>query len=93
MCFGGGGGQPEKKSDSIDEQQKQQEQQETDRKVKRRQEVLEKEVEAETPIKTSLTYDVGKKKGKNVMRGRIGRRALYTSGRGGIGYTNPFMFG
>ena len=61
--------------------------------MERRQEALEKEVSQDTPVKTQLTYEMGAKSGTPVVRGRRGRRALYTSGRGGIGYRNPLMFG
>jgi hypothetical protein len=97
MCFGGGGGSPEKTSSVVDEEQKSKEAEEKKRTIERRQDEKEKTIAQESPIKTSLTYETGKKKGQTVMRGSRGRRALYTSNRGGIGYRNPLggsgMFG
>ncbi len=93
MCFGGGSSRPEPVSPTVTQEQKEQKKEETQKKVERRQEALEKEVTQDTPVKTQLTYEVGSKSGTPVVRGRRGRRALYTSGRGGIGYRNPLMFG
>ena len=92
MCFGGGSSKPEPVSPTVTEEQKEQKKEETAKKIERRQEALEKEVTQDTPIKTQLTYEVGNKAGSTVMRGRRGRKALYTSGSGGIGYRNPLMF-
>ncbi len=93
MCFGGGSSRPEPVSPTVTQEQKEQKKEETQKKVERRQEALEKEVSQDTPVKTQLTYEMGAKSGTPVVRGRRGRRALYTSGRGGIGYRNPLMFG
>ena len=93
MCFGGGSSRPEPVSSTVTQEQKEQKKEETQKKVERRQEALEKEVTQDTPVKTQLTYEMGAKSGTPVVRGRRGRRALYTSGRGGIGYRNPLMFG
>tara|TARA_B100000902_G_scaffold371120_1_gene396842 strand:+ start:703 stop:996 length:294 start_codon:yes stop_codon:yes gene_type:complete len=97
MCFGGGGGSPEKTSSVVDEEQKSKEAEEKKRTIERRQDEKEKTIAQESPIKTSLTYETGSKKGQTVMRGSRGRRALYTSNRGGMGYRNPLggsgMFG
>ena len=93
MCFGGGSSRPEPVSPTVTQEQKEQKKEETQKKVERRQEALEKEVTSDTPVKTQLTYEMGAKAGTPVVRGRRGRRALYTSGRGGIGYRNPLMFG
>tara|TARA_B100000212_G_scaffold107423_1_gene79781 strand:+ start:1763 stop:2044 length:282 start_codon:yes stop_codon:yes gene_type:complete len=93
MCFGGGSSRPEPVSPTVTQEQKEQKKEETQKKVERRQEALEKEVTQDTPVKTQLTYEVGSKSGTPVVRGRRGRRALYTSGRGGIGFRNPLMFG
>ena len=93
MCFGGGSSRPEPVSPTVTQEQKEQKKEETQKKVERRQEALEKEVTSDTPVKTQLTYEMGAKSGTPVVRGRRGRRALYTSGRGGIGYRNPLMFG
>tara|TARA_B100000242_G_scaffold261544_1_gene207441 strand:+ start:1725 stop:2006 length:282 start_codon:yes stop_codon:yes gene_type:complete len=93
MCFGGGSSRPEPVSPTVTQEQKEQKKEETQKKVERRQEALEKEVTQDTPVKTQLTYEMGAKSGTPVVRGRRGRRALYTSGRGGIGYRNPLMFG
>ena len=90
MCFGGGSSRPEPVSPTVTQEQKEQKKEETQKKVERRQEALEKEVTQDTPVKTQLTYEVGSKSGTPVVRGR---RALYTSGRGGIGFRNPLMFG
>ena len=90
MCFGGGGSSaPEPVSEPVKEQQKAQKEEETKR--ERRQEEKEETIQAETPIATSLTYETGAKAGQRVMRGSRGRRALYTSQRGGIGYRNPLL--
>ena len=93
MCFGGGSSRPEPVSPTVTQEQKEQKKEETQKKVERRQEALEKEVTQDTPVKTQLTYEMGAKSGTPVVRGRRGRRALYTSGRGGIGFRNPLMFG
>ena len=93
MCFGGGSSRPEPVSPTVTQEQKEQKKEETQKKVERRQEALEKEVTQDTPVKTQLTYEGGAKSGTPVVRGRRGRRALYTSGRGGIGFRNPLMFG
>ena len=93
MCFGGGSARPEPVSPTVTQEQKEQKKEETQKKVERRQEALEKEVTQDTPVISHLTYDVGSKSGTPVVRGRRGRRALYTSGRGGIGFRNPLMFG
>ena len=93
MCFRGGSSRPEPVSPTETQEQKEQKKEETQKKVERRQEALEKEVTQDTPVKTQLTYEVGSKSGTPVVRGRRGRRALYTSGRGGIGFRNPLMFG
>ena len=93
MCFGGGSSRPEPVSPTVTQEQKEQKKEETQKKVERRQEALEKEVTQDTPVKTQLTYEVGSKSGTPVVRGRRGRRPLYTSGRGGIGFRNPLMFG
>ena len=96
MCFGGGGGssQPEKKtSPVVDQEQKEKEKEEKKRTIERRQEEKEKTIAQEQPIKTSLTYETGPKTGQSVMRGSRGRRALYTSARGGIGYRSPMSGG
>ena len=93
MCFGGGSSRPEPVSPTVTQEQKEQKKEETQKKVARRQEALEREVSQDTPVKTQLTYEMGAKSGTPVVRGRRGRRALYTSGRGGIGYRNPLMFG
>tara|TARA_Y100000114_G_scaffold99781_1_gene92888 strand:+ start:1825 stop:2106 length:282 start_codon:yes stop_codon:yes gene_type:complete len=93
MCFGGGSSRPEPVSPTVTQEQKEQKKEETQKKVERRQEALEREVTQDTPVKTQLTYEMGAKSGTPVVRGRRGRRALYTSGRGGIGYRNPLMFG
>ena len=61
--------------------------------IERRQSELEDTIAQEQPIKTSLTYETGKKKGQTVMRGTRGRRALYTSNRGGIGFRSPLSGG
>jgi len=91
MCFGGGGGgEPEKKSEIVTEEQKQKEEIEARRKKKRREDEKEETIAMESPIATSLTYETGAKAGQRVMRGSRGRRALYTSNRGGMGYRNPF---
>ena len=92
MCFGGGGGSdPEPVSEPVKEQQKAQKEEEEKRKIERRQDEKEETIQAETPIKTSLTYETCAKAGQKVMRGSRGRRALYTSTRGGIGYRNPML--
>ena len=92
MCFGGGGSPaPEPVSEPVKEQQKAQKEEETKRKIERRQEEKEETIQAETPIETSLTYETGAKADQRVMRGSRGRRALYTSQRGGIGYRNPLL--
>ena len=93
MCFGGGSSRPEPVSPTVTQEQKEQKKEETQKKVERRQEALEREVTQDTPVKTQHTYEMGAKSGTPVVRGRRGRRALYTSGRGGIGYRNPLMFG
>jgi len=97
MCFGGGGSDPEPVSDTVTEEQKSKEAEEKKRTIERRQDEKEETIAQEQPIKTSLTYETGKKKGQTVMRGSRGRRALYTSNRGGIGYRSPLggggMFG
>ena len=93
MCVGGGSSRPEPVSPTVTQEQKEQKKEETQKKVERRQEALEREVTQDTPVKTQLTYEMGAKSGTPVVRGRRGRRALYTSGRGGIGYRNPLMFG
>ena len=93
MCFGGGSSRPEPVSPTVTQEQKEQKKEETQKKVERRQEALEREVSQDTPVKTQLTYEMGAKSGTPVVRGRRGRSALYTSGRGGIGYRNPLMFG
>ena len=93
MCFGGGSSRPEPVSPTVTQEQKEQKKEETQKKVERRQVALEREVTQDTPVKTQLTYEMGAKSGTPVVRGRRGRRALYTSGRGGIGYRNPLMFG
>ena len=93
MCFGGGSSRPEPVSPTVTQEQKEQKKEETQKKVERRQEALEREVTQDTPVKTQLTYEMGAMSGTPVVRGRRGRRALYTSGRGGIGYRNPLMFG
>ena len=85
MCFGGGSSRPEPVSPTVTQEQKEQKKEETQKKVERRQEALEREVSQDTPVKTQLTYEMGAKSGTPVVRGRRGRRALYTSGRGGIG--------
>ena len=97
MCFGGGGSDPEPVSDTVTEEQKSKEAEEKKRTIERRQDEKEEIIAQEQPIKTSLTYETGSKKGQTVMRGSRGRRALYTSNRGGIGYRSPLggsgMFG
>ena len=91
MCFGGGGSsQPEKTSPVVDEEQKAKEAEEKKRTKQKRDQELENTQAAETPIATSLTYDVGSKAGQTVMRGTRNRRALYTSNRGGMGYRRTF---
>jgi len=94
MCFGGGGSsQPEKTSPVVEEEQKEKEKVEKKRTIERRQEEKERTIAQEQPIKTSLTYETGPKTGQSVMRGSRGRRALYTSARGGIGYRSPMSGG
>ena len=94
MCFGGGGSsQPEKTSPVVEEEQKEKEKIEKKRTIERRQEEKERTIAMEQPIKTSLTYETGPKTGQTVMRGSRGRRALYTSARGGIGYRSPMSGG
>ena len=93
MCFVGGSSRPEPVSPTVTQEQKEQKKEETQKKVERRQAALEREVSQDTPVKTQLTYEMGAKSGTPVVRGRRGRRALYTSGRGGIGDRNPLMFG
>jgi len=94
MCFGGGGSsQPEKTSPVVEEEQKEKEKVEKKRTIERRQEEKERTIAQEQPIKTSLTYETGPKTGQTVMRGSRGRRALYTSARGGIGYRSPMSGG
>lgn len=94
MCFGGGGSsQPEKTSPVVEEEQKEKEKEEKKRTIERRQEEKERTIAQEQPIKTSLTYETGPKAGQTVMRGSRGRRALYTSARGGIGYRSPMSGG
>mgnify|MGYP004454720815 FL=1 len=94
MCFGGGGSsQPEKTSPVVEEEQKEKEKVEKKRTIERRQEEKERTIAQEQPIKTSLTYETGPKTGQTVMRGSRGRRALYTSARGGIGYRSPISGG
>lgn len=94
MCFGGGGGrEPEKTSPVVNEEQKSKEAEEKKKTIERRQDELEDTIAQEQPIKTSLTYETGKKKGQTVMRGTRGRRALYTSNRGGIGFRSPLSGG
>jgi len=94
MCFGGGGSsQPEKTSPVVEEEQKEKEKEEKKRTIERRQEEKERTIAQEQPIKTSLTYETGPKTGQTVMRGSRGRRALYTSARGGIGYRSPMSGG
>ena len=94
MCFGGGGGgEPEKTSKIVTDEQKQKEEIEASRKKKRREDEKEETIAMESPIATSLTYETGAKAGQRVMRGSRGRRALYTSNRGGMGYRNPFSGG
>jgi len=94
MCFGGGGSSaPEKTSPVVDEEQKEKEKIEKERTIERRQEEKERTIAQEQPIKTSLTYETGQKKGQSVMRGSRGRRALYTSNRGGVGFRNPMSGG
>ncbi len=88
MCFGGGGGSdPEPVSETVTEEQKEKEAEEKKRTIERRQDEKEDTIAEESPIKTNLTYDTGRK----VMRGSKGRRALYTSTRGGIGYRNSML--
>ena len=90
MCFGGGGSSaPEIRSPVVDQEQKEKEKVEKEKTIERRQEEKEKTIAQEQPIKTSLTYETGPKTGQTVMRGSRGRRALYTSNRGGIGYRSP----
>ena len=93
MCFGGGGSEPEKTSPVVDEEQKAKEAEEKKRTIERRQDEKEETIAQEQPIKTSLTYETGKKKGQTVMRGSRGRRALYTANRGGIGFRSPLSGG
>ena len=94
MCFGrGGSSQPEKTSPVVEEEQKEKEKIEKKRTIERRQEEKERTIAMEQPIKTSLTYETGPKTGQTVMRGSRGRRALYTSARGGIGYRSPMSGG
>ena len=93
MCFGGGGSEPEKTSPVVDEEQKAKEAEEKKRTIERRQDEKEETIDQEQPIKTSLTYETGKKKGQAVMRGSRGRRALYTSNRGGVGFRSPLSGG
>lgn len=94
MCFGGGGSsQPEKTSPVVDQEQKEKEKEEKKRTIERRQEEKERTIAQEQPIKTSLTYETGPKSGQSVYRGSRGRRALYTSARGGIGYRSPMSGG
>ena len=94
MCFGGGGGsEPEKTSPVVDEEQKAKEAEEKKRTIERRQDEKDETIAQEQPIKTSLTYETGKKKGQQVMRGSRGRRALYTSNRGGVGFRSPLSGG
>ena len=94
MCFGGGGSsQPEKTSPVVEEEQKEKEKEVKNRTIERRQEEKERTIAQEQPIKTSLTYETGPKTGQSVMRGSRGRRALYTSARGGIGYRSPMSGG
>jgi len=92
MCFGGGGSPTPEPRQEVREETKQAKKEEEEVKIKNRQEALEKEVTSDTPIKTQLTYEMGAKAGTPVTRGRRGRRALYTSGRGGIGFRNPMMY-
>ena len=60
---------------------------------KRDEEEKEKTIAQESPVKTSLTYETGAKQGQRVMRGSRGRRALYTSNRGGVGFRSPLSGG
>tara|TARA_R100001594_G_scaffold3294_3_gene12460 strand:+ start:2555 stop:2908 length:354 start_codon:yes stop_codon:yes gene_type:complete len=87
MCFGGGGSDPEPKEDEVDIAQKEQEKEEKQKTIQRRQDEKEETIAEQQPIQTSLTYDTGRK----VVRGSRGRRALYTSPRGGIGYRNNML--
>tara|TARA_R110002020_G_scaffold188919_2_gene387768 strand:- start:1893 stop:2159 length:267 start_codon:yes stop_codon:yes gene_type:complete len=87
MCFGGGGSSPEPKEDEVDIAQKEQKKEETAKAVERRQDEKEETIAEDSPVKTSLTFDTGRK----VMRGSRGRKALYTSPRGGIGYRNSML--
>ena len=80
-----------KRNSTLVSSKKKTKEEETKRKVERRQEEKEETIQAETPIATSLTYETGAKAGQRVMRGSRGRRALYTSQRGGIGYRNPLL--
>lgn len=94
MCFGGGGGrEPEKTSPVVSEEQKSKEAEEKKKTIERRQDELEDTIAQEKPIKTSLTYETGQKQGQRVMRGTRGRRALYTSNRGGVGFRSPLSGG
>ena len=94
MCFGGGGGrEPEKTSPVVDEEQKAKEAEEKKKTIERRQDELEETIAQESPVKTSLTYETGAKQGQRVMRGSRGRRALYTSNRGGVGFRSPLSGG
>ena len=94
MCFGGGGSsKPEKTSPVVTSEQKSKEEEEKKRTIERRQEEKEKTIAQEAPIKTSLTYETGAKQGQRVMRGSRGRRALYTSNRGGVGFRSPLSGG
>ena len=99
MCFGGGGrneGPPDKDPNNYDftkEEQKSKEAEEKRRTIERRQDEKEETIAQESPVKTSLTYETGAKAGQRVMRGSRGRKALYTSNRGGVGFRSPLSGG
>jgi hypothetical protein len=82
MCFGGGSSAPPAPRDEVREEKKQAEQEEQEKKIKRSQEALDKQIEMQTPIKTSSFYDDG----GVVYKRRVGKGSLFTSSMGGGGF-------
>tara|TARA_R100000664_G_scaffold11213_1_gene18278 strand:- start:1214 stop:1480 length:267 start_codon:yes stop_codon:yes gene_type:complete len=86
MCFGGRR-TPPVKEDEINTTQADEIKKSEEKKIKRRQEALEENME-ETPITTSFTGMDGKK----IRRKRRGRGSLLTSGSGGMGYSKGLSY-
>ena len=85
MCFGGRR-TPPVKQDEITTAQADEIKEAEEKKIKRRQEALEENMEA--PITTSFTGMDGKK----IRRKRRGRGSLLTSGSGGMGYSKGLSY-